>query len=62
MGQPVRWGNLQKFANLIAQYPRVILVVNSDRLAIDNLSTDQLLATYKRPLPQTASLQVWQLK
>ena len=62
VGQPVRLGNLQKFANLIAQYPRVILVVNSDRLAIDNLLADQLLATYKRPLPQTASLQVWQLK
>ena len=60
IGQPV--SNLDKAdPQLLASYDQIVLVVNSHRMFLD-LPADKLLKEFTRPLPDSPSLQIWNLK
>ncbi len=59
IGQPIY--NWEKYQDLIDQYPQAILVVNSHRM-FAKLPSEKLLGNFSRPLPDSPSLQVWNLK
>jgi 4-amino-4-deoxy-L-arabinose transferase-like glycosyltransferase len=62
IGQPVKTSNLEAVQDLIDNYPRVFLVVNSHRLELPDLQEHQLIAWFARSDPNAPRMQIWQLK